>query len=62
MIELEFALVKMAGWEKIRCAKILQVLILEVVHFNRYMHNVGNFVNVELQIKFKGGMRDGEDA
>ena len=53
MIEIEFALGKMAGWEKIRCAKILQVLISEVVHFNRYMRNVGNFVNVELRIKFR---------
>ncbi|MBL7130903.1 MAG: hypothetical protein ISS45_05850 [Candidatus Omnitrophica bacterium] len=53
MIEIEFSPEKMTEWEKDRCAAILRLLILEIVHFNRYMRNVGNFVNVELQIKFK---------
>ena len=54
MIRIEFAVEKeMSNWEKGRCGAILRLLILEIVHFNRYMRNVGNFVNVELQIKFK---------
>ena len=53
MIEIEFGSEKLTEWEKERCAAILRLLILEVVHFNRYMRNVGDFVNIELRIKFK---------
>lgn len=53
MIEIEFGSEKLTEWEKDQCATILRLLILEIVHFNRYMRNVGNFVNVELHIKFK---------
>lgn len=53
MIRISFGRQNLTGWEKKRYAAILSKIILRAIQFNRAVRNMGNFVNVELRIRFK---------
>ncbi len=53
MIRISFGRQNLAGWEKKKYAAILSKIILRAIQFNRAAGNMGNFVNIELDIKFK---------
>ena len=53
MIRVSFDRQNLTGWEKERYAAILSRIILRTIQFNRAVKNMGNFVDVELRIKFR---------
>jgi hypothetical protein len=52
VVRISFSKQNLTGWGKKRYTEILSKIILRVIQFNRAVRNMGNFVNVELHIRF----------
>jgi len=53
LIRISFGRQNLTGWEKKRYAETLSRIILRTIQFNRTVKDNGNFVDVELRIKFR---------
>ena len=53
LIRISFGRQNLTGWEKKRYAETLSRIILRTIQFNRVVKDNGNFVDVELRIKFR---------
>lgn len=53
MIMIIFDKPKLKEWEKTRYAVIIRKIISGIIKFNKDLSKMGNYINVELRIRFK---------